>query len=145
MKIGLRIKIQDPDDPTQIVNAQFASIRSNPKLGDMLRDIAKLEVEESVKLKILQQVGDKFNADPAPGGDSSSLERARMEADEATQKTLDATHAFIVEGFKLAGANDERAEELASLIDLEKVTELKARCMYGAGCLDFTKAADLLK
>ena len=38
-------------------------------------------------------------------------------------------------------ATDERAEELASIVDIERVDELKARCVYGAGCLDFTKAA----
>lgn len=143
MKIGLRIRIQDPEDPTQIVNAQFATVRSNPQLGEMLRNIAKLDVAESVALKKLQTAAKSL--DDEEGGNmrgiQKELELARLEADDATYKTLEAVHAFVVEGFKLAGANDERAEELASLIDIEKVDELKARCVYGAGCLDFTKAA----
>ena len=138
MKIGLRIKIQDPEDPTQIVNAQFATLRSNPQLGDILKAIARMDVAESVALKELQAVAKRFDEDDAT---QEELEAARLKADEATEQTLRQTHAFVVAGFKLAGASDERAEELASLIDIEKVAELKARCVYGAGCLDFTKAA----
>ena len=138
MKIGLRIKIQDPEDQTQIINAQFATVRSNPQLGEMLKKIAVLDVAESVALKELQKTAEAFDNGEA---DSEKLVDARLAADEATGKTLDAVHVFVVEGFKLAGATDDRAEELASLIDIEKVDELKARCVYGAGCLDFTKAA----
>ena len=138
MKIGLRIKIQDPEDPTQIVNAQFATLRSNPQLGDILKAIARMDVAESVALKELQAVAKRFDEEDAT---QEELEAARLKADEATEQTLRQTHAFVVAGFKLAGASDERAEELASLIDIEKVDELKARCVYGAGCLDFTKAA----
>ena len=139
MKIGLRVKLQDPDDPTQIINAQFATVRSNPQLKDMLTNIARLDVAESVALKCLQKVAESFDKNGFDNGEV--LEKARLAADEATAKTLEAVHAFVVEGFKLAGAPDERAEELASIVDIEKVDELKARCVYGAGCLDFTKAA----
>ena len=138
MKIGLRVKLQDPDDPTQIINAQFATVRSNPQLKDMLTNIARLDVAESVELRLLQKVAKAFDEGEVDG---KALELARLDADEATAKTLEAVHAFVVAGFKLAGASDERAEELASIVDIEKVDELKARCVYGAGCLDFTKAA----
>ena len=140
MKIGLRVKIQDPEDPTQIVNAQFATVRSNPQLGEMLRGIAKLDVAQSVAVHRLEKVARNLD-DPEKEVDAEAIEKARLEADEATNRTLEATHAFIVEGFKLAGASAERAEELASLIDIERAVELKARCVYGAGCMDFTKAA----
>ena len=139
MKIGLRVKLQDPDDPTQIINAQFATVRSNPQLKDMLTNIARLDVAESVALKCLQKVAESFDKNGFDNGEV--LEKARLAADEATAKTLEAVHAFVVAGFKLAGASDERAEELASIVDIERVDELKARCVYGAGCLDFTKAA----
>jgi hypothetical protein len=138
MKIGLRVKLQDPDDPTQIINAQFATVRSNPQLGDILKAIARMDVAESVALRDLQKVAKAFDEDNATQED---LEAARLKADEATETTLRQVHAFVVAGFKLAGASDERAEELASIVDIEKVDELKARCVYGAGCLDFTKAA----
>jgi hypothetical protein len=138
MKIGLRVKLQDPDDPTQIINAQFATVRSNPQLGDILKAIARMDVAESVALRDLQKVAKAFDEDNATQED---LEAARLKADEATETTLRQVHAFVVAGFKLAGATDERAEELASIVDIEKVDELKARCVYGAGCLDFTKAA----
>ena len=138
MKIGLRVKLQDPDDPTQIINTQFATVRSNPQLKDMLTNIARLDVAESVELRLLQKVAKAFDEGEVDG---KALELARLDADEATAKTLEAVHAFVVAGFKLAGASDERAEELASIVDIEKVDELKARCVYGAGCLDFTKAA----
>lgn len=138
MKIGLRVKLQDPDDPTQIINAQFATVRSNPQLGDILKAIARMDVAESVALRDLQKVAKAFDEDNATQED---LEAARLKADEATETTLRQVHAFVVAGFKLAGATDERAEELASIVDIERVDELKARCVYGAGCLDFTKAA----
>jgi len=138
MKIGLRVKLQDPDDSTQIINAQFATVRSNPQLGDILKAIARMDVAESVALRDLQKVAKAFDEDNATQED---LEAARLKADEATETTLRQVHAFVVAGFKLAGASDERAEELASIVDIERVDELKARCVYGAGCLDFTKAA----
>jgi hypothetical protein len=138
MKIGLRVKLQDPDDPTQIINAQFATVRSNPQLKDMLTNIARLDVAESVALRDLQNVAKKFDEGIST---EKELEAARLKADEATENVLLEVHAFVVAGFKLAGATDERAEELASIVDIEKVDELKARCVYGAGCLDFTKAA----
>ena len=138
MKIGLRIKLQDPDDPTQVINAQFATLRSNPQLGDILKAIARMDVAESVALKELQAVAKRFDEDNAT---PEELEAARLKADDATEQTLRQTHAFVVDGFKLAGETDERAEELASIVDIERVDELKARCVYGAGCLDFTKAA----
>ena len=138
MKIGLRVRLQDPDDPTQVINAQFATLRSNPQLGDILKAIARMDVAESVALRDLQKVAKSFDEDNATQED---LEAARLKADEATETTLRQVHAFVVAGFKLAGATDERAEELASIVDIERVDELKARCVYGAGCLDFTKAA----
>ena len=138
MKIGLRVKLQDPDDPTQVINAQFATLRSNPQLGDIPKAIARMDVAESVALKELQAVAKRFDEDTAT---PEELEAARLKADDATEQTLRQTHAFVVAGFKLAGATDERAEELASVVDIERVDELKARCVYGAGCLDFTKAA----
>ena len=138
MKIGLRIKLQDPDDPTQVINAQFATLRSNPQLGDILKTIARMDVAESVALKELQAVAKRFDEDTAT---PEELEAARLKADDATEQTLRQTYAFVVAGFKLAGATDERAEELASIVDIERVDELKARCVYGAGCMDFTKAA----
>jgi hypothetical protein len=145
MKIGLRVKLQDPDDPTQIINAQFATVRSNPQLKDMLTNIARLDVAESVALKKLQQEAKDFDETEdnywLKQEAVEKLEKARLDADAATAATLEAVHAFVVAGFKLAGATDERAEELASIVDIEKVDELKARCVYGAGCLDFTKAA----
>ena len=138
MKIGLRVKLQDPDDPTQVINAQFATVRSNPQLGDMLKAIARMDVAESVALKELQKVTKRFNEDNAT---QEELEAARLKADEATENVLLEVHAFVVAGFVFAGATTERAEELASIVDIERVDELKARCVYGAGCLDFTKAA----
>lgn len=144
MKIGLRVRLQDPDDPTQVINAQFATLRSNPQLKDMLTNIARLDVAESGALKKLQHAAKKFDEEEGEGdirGAVKELERARLEADNATAQTLEAVHAFVVAGFKLAGATDERAEELASIVDIEHVDGLKARCVYGAGCLDFTKAA----
>ena len=138
MKIGLRVRLQDPDDPTQVINAQFATLRSNPQLGDILKAIARMDVAESVALRDLQKVAKSFDEDNATQED---LEAARLKADEATETTLRQVHAFVVAGFKLAGATDERAEELASIVDIERVDELEARCVYGAGCLDFTKAA----
>ena len=138
MKIGLRIRLQDPDDPTQVINAQFATLRSNPQLGDILKAIARMDVAESVALKELQAVAKRFDED---GATPEELEAARLKADDATATTLENVHAFVVAGFMYAGATAERAEELASIVDIERVDELKARCVYGAGCLDFTKAA----
>lgn len=142
MKIGLRVRLQDPDDPTQVINAQFATLRSNPQLKDMLTNIARLDVAESVALKKLQETARQFDDGEA---DAAALEAARLEADNATTATLEAAHNFIFMGFKLAGASDERAEELAAIIDIEDVDKLRARCVYGAGCMDFTKAADQKK
>ena len=116
MKIGLRVRLQDPDDPTQVINAQFAALRSNPQLGDIVKAIARMDVAESVALRDLQKVAKSFDEDNATQED---LEAARLKADEATETTLRQVHAFVVAGFKLAGASDERAEELASILRKE--------------------------
>ena len=83
MKIGLRVRLQDPDDPTQVINAQFATLRSNPQLKDMLTNIARLDVAESVALRDLQNVAKAFDEDNATQED---LEAARLKADEATDR-----------------------------------------------------------
>ena len=143
MKIGLKITLKDPANPANIINAQFATVRGNPQLKDLLQKIADLDVAENIALKKLSLAAAELDAaEDAAAVDalSEKLKSLRHAADNATCALLEATRAFIVAGFALAGASDERAEDLTDAVGIENIQELKAKCLFGAGCLDFTQS-----
>lgn len=144
-KLGLLVKLTDPENPANVIRAQFATIRSNPKMETLLRSCAKAQVAEAAAIRKYQLALDALDSAGTPEAVDAATERAQA-ADsariDAGNALLDAIHAFVVQGFALAGANPELAEGLAALVGPDRLAELKMKCQFGAGALDFTRTGD---
>ena len=143
MNLGIKVRLADPEDPANIINAQFATVRTHPELKQMLYDIAKLDREESVAIKaalLAAEDVDRATDRPSLEAAAAVMEEAAMAQQNASERLLEAVRRFVVQGFVLAGADQERAELLASLVPASQLAELRAICQYGAGSLDFTQA-----
>ena len=139
MKLGIKVTFKDPDNPAGIINAQFATARSNPEMLKLLRDIAEKDVAESVAMQKLENAAERLKSSTNPEAMQAELLALRNASDDATLAVLEASRRFVVTGFKLAGSTDEQAEKLADIVDMADLAVLKAKCLYGAGSLDFTK------
>lgn len=139
MKLGIKVTFKDPDNPAGIINAQFATARSNPEMLKLLRDIAEKDVAESVAMQKLENAAERLKSSADPEAMQAELLSLRNASDDATLAVVEASRLFVVTGFKLAGSSDEQAEKLADIVDMADLAVLKAKCLYGAGSLDFTK------
>lgn len=142
---GIKVTMRDPKDNTKLIHAEFATARSFPQMKELLRKIAVADNLESVagrKRELaelrLMEAGTAEEADAA----CAALQEATDAVTEASCALFDAIREFVLDGYKLAGAPDELAERLADATDVEYLPMLKAKCLYGAGCVDFTKAED---
>lgn len=144
-KLGLFVRLPDPADPAKLVKAQFATIRSNPKMDALLRACARAQVAESAAIRKYQLALDGLDAAPTPEAVDEAAEKvnaadaARMDAGNAL---LAAIREFVVSGFALAGAPEELAGQLADCVGPEHLAELKMKCQFGSGVLDFTRTGD---
>jgi hypothetical protein len=148
MTTGIKIDFKNPNDNTQLIHAQFATIRSAPELDGLLRECARLDVAENRALKLMAIAYGKVDkAETAEEVDAATaeLQKASEDRHAVAIKLADAVHAFVKRGFELGGSTPETAEMLADITPPERLAELKSACMFGAGALDFTKrqAADL--
>ena len=139
MKLGIKVTFKDPDNPAGIINAQFATARSNPEMLKLLRAIAEADVAESVAMQKLENAAERLKSSTDPEAMQAELLALRNASDDATLDVVEASRLFVVTGFKLAGSSDEQAEKLADIVDMADLAVLKAKCLYGAGSLDFTK------
>ena len=139
MKLGIKVTFKDPDNPAGIINAQFATARSNPEMLKLLRAIAEADVAESVAMQKLENAAERLRNSADPEAMQAELLALRNASDDATLDVVEASRLFVVTGFKLAGSSDEQAEKLADIVDMADLAVLKAKCLYGAGSLDFTK------
>ena len=139
MKLGIKVTFKDPDNPAGIINAQFATARSNPEMLKLLRDIAEKDVAESVAMQKLENAAERLKSSTDPEAMQAELLALRNASDDATLAVVEASRLFVVTGFRLAGSSDEQAEQLADIVDMADLAVLKAKCLYGAGSLDFTK------
>lgn len=148
MKFGLKVKFKDPEDETKLITADFATIRGHQEMDKYLRNIAKLNVEDSVvgkKFNILYNQLEKCEDISEIDKLKKSLVACQEAKTNAELAIIDAIHKFVEEGFKLAGANENQITKLANCVGLEQLDELKTKCMYGAGVVDFTKTDDQTK
>ncbi len=148
MATGIKIDFKDPNDDTQLIHAQFATIRACPELDGLLRECARLDVAENRALKLMAIAYGKVDkAETAEAVDAATeeLQKASEDRHAVAVKLADAVHAFVKRGFELGGSTPETAEMLADITPPERLAELKSACMFGAGALDFTRrqAADL--
>lgn len=145
LKLGLKVKLADPGNSANVISSQFATIRGNGEMRTYLDACSKAEVAETVALRRYAIAQDALENAATP----EQIDQAAAALDDANEKRiaasnalLDAVHVFIVKGFELAGATTEAAEQLASCVGMERLTELRVKCQFGAGVLDFTKAAE---
>lgn len=141
---GIKVTLRDPDNSTQLIHAEFATARSFPVMKELLQKIAKTDNLESVagrKRELAEaKLMDASNSEEAEAA-GVALQAATEEVTSASMALFDAIREFVFKGYQLAGAPDDLAEKLADITDVENLPILKAKCLYGAGCLDFTKAA----
>jgi len=147
MATGIKIDFKDPNDETQLIHAQFATIRANPELDTLLRECARLDVAENRALKLMAIAYGKVDRAGTPEEVDAATEELQKAADErhtASVRLAEAVRAFVTRGFELGGSTPEAASALADITPPERLAELKSACMFGAGALDFTKRpADL--
>ncbi len=142
-KLGLKVKFIDPENPANVINSQFATIRGQGAMREYLANCSKAEVAETVALRrytVAQEALDKADTPEELEKAEEALNAANEKRIESSNALLDAVHTFVVKGFELAGATPDAAEQLATYIDMERLTELRVKCQFGAGVLDFTKA-----
>lgn len=144
--VGIPIKVQTQDAEgnwTQYEQAVFGTAIRHPRLGELLRALARASVDEDAagRLSILAQRKLLEAGTTAEVASLADEARAAAEAAEtATQAYAAAVRAFIVAGFECAGYDREGAERYADLLGSTRLGELKAACLIGGGKLDFTKA-----
>ncbi len=145
MKTGTRRDFKDPNDETQLLHAQFATIRTNPEMDALMRACARADVAENAALKRMELALRKMEE----AKDEEALAAAEAAIQEASDKRQDASLAlvaavreFVVRGFILGGSSEESAELFADIVPPERLPELKAACLFGAGALDFTKGRE---
>lgn len=142
-KLGLKVKLIDPENPANVITSQFATIRGQGAMRGYLAACSKAEVAEACALRryaVAQEALEHADTPEALEQAEEALNAANEKRLNASDALLDAVHTFVVKGFELAGAPPDTAEQLATYIDMERLTELRVKCQFGAGVLDFTKA-----
>ena len=141
MNTGIKIDYTNPEDPTQLIHAQFATIRTCPELNGLLLECARLDVAENRALKLMAIAYGKVDKAETPeevDAATDELQKAAAERHNASIALAEAVRAFVKRGFELGGSSPETAEMLAAITPPERLAELKSACMFGAGTLDFT-------
>jgi hypothetical protein len=142
--LGIKITLRDPEDSAKLIHAQFATVRSHPELKDRLKRCALLDVRESVAVRRMQLADRKLwdaEDDAAIEAAEKALAAAVAVRNEVTEELIAAARDFVEAGFRAAGSTQEHASWLADRVAMEDLPELKAKCLYGAGALDFTKTS----
>ena len=141
---GIKVTLRDPDDNTKLIHAEFATARSFPVLKELLQKVARTDTAESISGRKRELAEAKLlaaNTSEEAEAAGVALHAATEEVTSASMALFDAIREFVFKGYQLAGAPAEMAEKLADITDVENLPILKAKCLFGAGCLDFTKAA----
>jgi hypothetical protein len=143
--LGIKITIRDPEDSTKLIHAQFATARTHPELKDLLKRCAELDVKESVAVRRMQLADRRLwevETEEEIVAAETALQERVAERNAVTEEMVAAARAFVEAGFAAAGSTPEHASWLADRIAMEDLAELKAKCLYGAGSIDFTQASD---
>lgn len=142
---GIKVTLRDPSDAAQLLHAQFATARAHPEMDALLLECARADVAEgsavrltALRLEALEKAATPDDISTA----TAALEEAVTARHQATTRLMTAIHEFLAKGFLLAGASPENADLYASLVPPERLAELKAIALFGAGSLDFTKGPE---
>lgn len=143
---GIPVKLTTPDKDgnlTQIETVCFATVRKCPALAGALKDVIRADKAETAAVR-RAQLAERAIMLCEDAAQIASLEtdaiKAAEAAEDASQALFDAIRAFVVQGLAGAGYTTEQADRYADLIPRERLPELKAAAMIGAGRLDFTLA-----
>lgn len=139
---GIKVTFIDPSDATKTITAEFATVRSHPELRKLLDEAARLDTADTIATARHGKALEAFARATTPEDieATATLVASASEASTAASwALLDAIRTFIITGYALAGATPDLAEQLADLTPAERLADLKAKCMFGAGVLDFTK------
>lgn len=139
---GIKVTLRDPDDSTNVIRAEFATARSHPELTEKLKTIASCDTSESLLGRRRElAMGELATAttEAELNEAAETLQKATDAVNDASMVLFEAIRDFIVTGFQMAGATQELAEKLAGLVDIERLPELKAKCLFGSGAVDFTR------
>lgn len=137
---GIPVTLKNSEGTVE--NAVFATVKKHPKLLKCLHKIAAADIRETVAARRFRDADALLQTcDPAQLETfAAAATEASEKAQAATQAMFDAITAFTVEGFVGAGYDREEAERFAGLVDVERLAELRAKCMLGTGHVDFTAA-----
>jgi len=144
LRLGVKVRFIDPENPAAVIDAQFATIRGHGEMRKYLEDCARAEVAETIAIRRFAIASEEL----AEASDEAEIEKASEAINAANEKRIEAgdslieaVHKFIVNGFELAGSTHENAEALAMLVGPEQLAELRLKCAFGAGVVDFTRPA----
>lgn len=135
---GIPIEIKVGND---IESPVFATARKCPGLLGKMKAINKADAVESGAARqheLAAQALDQATAEELKKAETA-LQKASDNALDASAAVMTAVHDFIVAGFLGAGYKAEDAERYTELLDMERVQEIKAKCLYGAGRVGFPK------
>ncbi len=142
-RLGLKVRFPDPENPAGVIVSQFATIRGHGEMKRLMEECARAEVKETVELRkyamAAQRLSDAETMEEVDAA-SNAMEEANESRLKAADALVEAIHQFVVRGFELAGSTPENAEALSCLVGPEQLAELRVKCSFGAGVLDFTKA-----
>lgn len=141
---GIKITLRDPVDDTKVYHAEFATARSFPVLKEKLKNIAMLDAHETMVARgsdIAQVAISEAKTPDALASAGEAYKVAQGLLSDAGSAMIEALFDFVVSGYELAGSPRDLAEKLADMTPIERLHELKSRCLFGGGVVDFTKGA----
>jgi hypothetical protein len=138
---GIPVKIKvESEAGADCETVYFATYRKCPALAERTRRIARLEIEVKASER-MRMIAERAMEDAATAEDverASAAMGAAMEAAMAAQDAIVAEfEAFVREGLKAAGYDDENAVRIAAAIPLSRVGELVGAARIGSGVVDF--------
>ena len=140
---GIPIKLASPDENGAFTNIEtpvFATVRKCPKLLGLLKAVDQADLAETAAGRRVQ-----LATEAMVDADESTLEAITERASAAASAALEASLAlctairdFVHAGFVGAGYTPADADRYADLIGADRLAELRAATLLGAGRLDFS-------
>jgi hypothetical protein len=141
--IPVHLKGADESGAPVLEKACFATARKCPELANKLKAIHRTDLAETAAVRRAEAA--KEHLEKCLSNEIDQAEAAAIEAfdrlQDASQAVFDAIRGFCVSGFEAAGYDRATAERYAGLCEPTRLGELKAKCLMGAGMVDFFSTA----
>jgi hypothetical protein len=137
--IPVHLKGADESGAHVLEKAVFATARKCPELSGLIKAIARADVAETAAARRADAANSRLRDCTPDEIDQAEAEAAAAfdRLQDASQAVFDAIRAFVVRGFTAAGYDQANAERYADLVEPGRLGELKAKCLMGAGMVDF--------